>query len=416
VTADRPALHLFDAAGVELELMLVDRETLAVRPVADEVLRRAAGSERYLSDVEREGTEWSNELVLHVVELKTAAPAPALEPLPALFARDVAELSDLAVELGALLLPTGMHPWMDPETETRLWPHEHSPVYRAYDRIFGCRGHGWSNLQSTHLNLPFHGDAEFGRLHAGIRLLLPLLPALAASTPVVEGRVTGLLDNRLEAYRTSSRAIPQVVGEVIPEPVYTRMAYEAEILQPAYAAVAAQDPEGVLRDEFLNARGAIARFGRGSIEIRLLDSQEHPGMDLAVVALVVAALKMLAKERWAPLARQKRWPVAPLARLFRRTLADAEEVVIVDRDYLAAFGAQVESATAGELWRHLAAEALAAGVLDRSWEGPLSVVFEHGTLARRILRALGEDPPHGRIVDVYRELARCLTAGEPFVP
>ena len=416
MTDERPALHLFDAAGVELEYMLVDRESLAVRPAVDEILRRAAGSERYVSAVEREGTEWSNELVLHVVELKTAGPAPELEPLPALFARDVTELSGLAAELGALLLPTGMHPFMTPETETRLWPHEHSPVYRAYDRVFGCRGHGWSNLQSTHLNLPFHGDGEFGRLHAGIRLLLPLLPALAASTPVVEGRVTGLLDNRLEAYRTNSRAIPQVVGEVIPEPVYTRMAYEAEILQPAYAAVAPKDPEGVLRDEFLNARGAIARFGRGSIEIRLLDSQENPRMDLAVVVLVVAVLKLLARERWRPLGRQKRWPVAPLARLFRRTLAEAEDVVIVDRDYLAVFGAEVDRARAGELWRHLAAEAFAAGVLDRSWEEPLSIVFEHGTLARRVLRALGDDHSRERIAAVYRDLARCLTAGEPFVP
>ena len=411
----RPRLHLFEAFGVEVELMLVDRETLAVRPAVDELLRHAARSEVFLTDVERDGTEWSNELVLHVVEIKTAGPAPALEPLPALFARDVAELVELADGLGAMLLPTGMHPWMDPETETRLWPHEYSPVCQAYDRIFGCRGHGWSNLQSTHLNLPFAGDAEFGRLHAGIRLLLPLLPALAASTPVVEGQVTGLLDNRLEAYRTNSRMIPEVAGEVIPEPLFTRLAYETEILQRAYAAVAPQDPEGVLRDEFLNARGAIARFSRGSIEIRLLDTQEHPGMDLAVVALTVAVLEMLAAERWVPLGLQQRWPVAPLARLFRRTLANAEEAVIEDPDYLAVFGAEVPRATAGELWRHLAAEALAAGKLDRCWQEPLSVIFEHGTLARRILRALGRDSSHERLLTVYQELARCLTTGEPFL-
>jgi len=411
-----PPLHLFEAYGVEVELMLVDRHTLAVRPAVDELLRRAAGSTSYLSDVERPGTEWSNELVLHVLELKTGGPAPALEPLTVLFARDVAEISELAADLDATLLPTGMHPFMDPATETRLWPHESSPIYEAFDRIFGCRGHGWSNLQSCHLNLPFAGDAEFGRLHAGIRLLLPLLPALAASSPVVEGRVTGFLDSRLEAYRTNSRMIPEVAGEVIPEPVYSRAAYETEILRPAYAAVASQDSEGVLQDEFLNARGAIARFSRGSIEIRLLDSQEHPGMDLAVVALVVGVLKMLAQERWRPLAAQQSWSVAPLARLFRRTLAEAEATVIEDRDYLAVFGAEVSSATAAELWRHLAAEALAAGTLDRSWTDPLSVIFDHGTLARRILQALGDDTSREDLVRVYRELGRCLRVGEAFVP
>ena len=98
----------------------------------------------------------------------------------------------------------------DPDREARLWPHEYGPVYRAFDRIFGCRGHGWSNLQSTHLNLPFRGDEEFGRLHAAVRLVLPLLPALAASTPIVEGRVGRHLDTRMETYRHNAAKVPSV--------------------------------------------------------------------------------------------------------------------------------------------------------------------------------------------------------------
>ncbi len=85
------------------------------------------------------------------------------------------------------------------------WPHEYSPVYEAYDRIFDCRGHGWANPQSVHLNLPLTGDDEFGRLRAAIRLLLPIMPALAASSPVIDGRLTGLMDSRLEVYRTNRR-------------------------------------------------------------------------------------------------------------------------------------------------------------------------------------------------------------------
>ncbi|NJL28684.1 MAG: glutamate--cysteine ligase, partial [Thermoanaerobaculia bacterium] len=171
--------HLFEVVGVELEYMIVDRETLAVRPVADEVLRAVAGE--IVSDVETGELAWSNELVLHVIELKTNGPAPRLAGLEAFFERDVRRINELLAPLGGRLMPTAMHPWMDPHTETRLWPHEYSPVYEAYDRIFGCRGHGWSNLQSLHLNLPFTGDEEFARLHAAVRLLLPILPALAAS-------------------------------------------------------------------------------------------------------------------------------------------------------------------------------------------------------------------------------------------
>jgi gamma-glutamyl:cysteine ligase YbdK (ATP-grasp superfamily) len=409
----RAPLHLFEAFGVELEYMLVDRGSLAVLPVTDEVLKAVAGA--YVSDVQSGELAWSNELVLHVLELKTNGPVKDLAPLPALFARDVARINGLLERLGGCLMPTAMHPWMDPLAETRLWPHEYSPVYEAFDRIFGCRGHGWSNLQSCHINLPFAGDEEFARLHAGIRLLLPLLPALAASSPVVEGRLTGLLDNRLEAYRTNSRMIPAVAGEIIPEPVYSRAAYEAEILEPAYRAVAPHDPEGVLQDEFLNARGAIARFSRGSIEIRLLDVQEHPAADVAVVALVVAALRLLAAERWAPLARQQAWPVEPLAALFRRTLAHAEETVVEEQKLVEMFGLSGEP-TAGEVWRHLAEEAAAAGLLPKTLGEPLEVIFTRGTLARRIVAALGDNPSKERQERVYRELCRCLAESEPFLP
>ena len=89
-------------------------------------------------------------------------------------------------------MPTGMHPWMDPAREFELWPHGDREIYAAFDRIFDCRGHGWANLQSMHLNLPFADDDEFGRLHAAIRALLPLLPALAASSPFADGHARGL--------------------------------------------------------------------------------------------------------------------------------------------------------------------------------------------------------------------------------
>lgn len=428
----RRPLGLFEAYGVEVELMLVDRDGLAVLPAVDRLLRLASGGDDWVTDVERAGTEWSNELVLHVVELKTAGPAPDLEAVPQLFARDVAELASLARRLGGRLLPTGMHPFMDPDSDTRLWPHDFSPVYQAFDRIFGCRGHGWSNLQSCHLNLPFDGDEEFGRLHAAVRLVLPLLPALAASSPVTEGRIAGRLDQRLESYRTNSRSIPEVAGEIVPEPVWSREAYEREILKPAYAAVAPRDPEGVLQAEFLNARGAIARFGRGSLEVRLLDTQEHPGQDLAVVALVVAVLRLLVEQHWCSLEEQQAWAVAPLAALFRRALTEGEAAEIADPAYLALFGVRAAEAplSAGELWRRLAWQAREVGFLGECWREGLEVIFRHGTLARRILRALGKEgalekgaqegggPVLGRraLVRVYRRLADCLEAGEPFLP
>ena len=63
---------LFEGYGVELEYMLVDRDTLAVRPITDELLKNVLG--KYGGDYENGVVTWSNELVMHVVELKSTKP------------------------------------------------------------------------------------------------------------------------------------------------------------------------------------------------------------------------------------------------------------------------------------------------------------------------------------------------------
>ncbi len=408
-------LRLFRGFGVELEYMIVDARTLDVRPEADEVLRVEGGG--YDLDVERGPVAWSNELALHVIEIKNNGPAPRLQGVAEAFAADLRRIGEILRPRGARLLPSAMHPWMDPLRETRLWPHANSPVYLAFDRIFGCRGHGWSNLQSAHLNLPFGDDAEFGRLHAAIRLVLPLLPALAASSPFVEGRFTGFLDSRLEHYRGNSSRIPSVTGLVVPERVFTRADYEREILGRIYADMAPLDPEGVLRHEFANARGAIARFDRDAIEIRVLDLQEGPSADLAVAAAVAAAVRMLVEERTCPYARQREWSEEPLSAHLRATGRDGERAVIGDGAYLEALGLEGRAgATASEVWARLVERTGVCEGDGREFAAPLDVILREGTLARRLLAAAGEAPDRDRLRGVYGALADCLDDDRPFLP
>lgn len=405
---DERPLSLFSAFGVELEYMIVDAQSLSVRAIADDLLCNTSGD--LSGEVDRGEICWSNELVAHVVELKVGQPAVALEPLPDLFQKNVQEINSILSKSGARLMPAGMHPWMDPARETRLWPHEYSEVYQAFDRIFGCRGHGWANLQSAHLNLPFADDGEFARLHAAIRLVLPILPALAASSPVVEGRITGLLDNRLEVYRMNSRKIAAVAGRVIPEPAFSQAEYDKQILEPLYAEIAPHDPAGVLRNEWLNARGAIARFSRNTIEIRVLDVQECPQADLAICAAIVAVLKALVSERWSSLALQQAAAVEPLASILLTSIRNAEEAVIYDREYLELFGFPGESCTAGELWGHLIDALPELSGLSSPWREPLAVILDEGPLARRLVSVLETDD----LPNVYGELCRCLDQGEMF--
>ncbi|BCB27463.1 glutamate--cysteine ligase [Sulfurimicrobium lacus] len=406
-----PALHAFTGYGVELEYMIVDRQTLSVLPVADELLRQAAGAR--VEEVARGKFGWSNELALHVVELKNARPDPALAPLPAAFQSEVLAINELLESQGARLMPTAMHPWMEPLAETRLWPHDDACIYKTYDRIFGCKAHGWSNLQSMQLNLPFSGDAEFSRLHAAIRLVLPILPALAASSPFAEGRSTGFMDFRMESYRTHQAKVLSTIGQVIPDTVTRRAEYRSKVMAPIYRDILPFDPDGVLRHEWLNARGAIPRFERNAIEIRVIDVQECPQADLAIAAVTSAVVKALYQGEWSPLAMQQAIGTDALVAILHACIRDAEQAVIDDAGYLQLMAFPGRLCTAGELWRHLME---AAPTFDyRQWHEPLDVMLERGPLARRIVRAVGPDGSKARLQTVYRELCECLATGRMFV-
>jgi gamma-glutamyl:cysteine ligase YbdK (ATP-grasp superfamily) len=409
--SSRP-LHLFDAFGIELEYMIVDAASLDVRPISDRVLVDDTGA--VVSDVEQGPISWSNELTHHVIELKTTSPAASLTALADQFQQNVRQINDRLRTEKARLLPTAVHPWMNPAEEMRLWPHDFHAVYEAFDKVFDCRGHGWANLQSMHINLPFANDEEFGRLHAAIRLLLPILPALAASSPILDGRPTGLLDSRLDVYRRNSARIPEIAGRVIPEPVYDQARYDEHIFQPMYRAIAPYDSQGVLQDEFLNARGAIARFSRGAIEIRVIDVQECPQTDLAIATLTIAALRQLVAQRWTSTQEQQQVSIDTLEPLLLAAIRDADAAVIRDADYLRHFGVSANSISLRDLWRRVR-DAAALSVPDAgNVRDALDVLLSEGPLARRILQAVGTGPSPAKLKAVYERLADCLERGELF--
>jgi glutamate---cysteine ligase / carboxylate-amine ligase len=407
----QPPWSLFQVFGVEMEYMIVDRKSLAVRPIADLLLRDAAGSDEWVEDVERGPIAWSNEIVAHLVELKTNGPAASLGGLDALFHADVLEANRLLQRHGAMLLGTGAHPFMEPAADTRIWAHGGAEIYDTYDRIFGCSGHGWSNLQSTHLNLPFDGDEEFGRLHAAIRLVLPIIPALAASSPFLDGAFTGHLDARLETYRHNQARIPSLTGMVIPERLFSQAEYRGLFARIA-ADIAPHDPEGVLDPLFLNSRGAIARFDRNAIEIRTIDIQECPAADLGVIAAVVALLRRLVGEQTVPCRVQQEWPEDLLAAILLDVVRDGDQARIVDSDYLRMLGIRGRSLTAGAVWRQ--ACEIAHEEFDGTTHAAIARILAEGPLARRLLRALGPTPARRSLAAACNELSACLAGNRMF--
>ncbi len=311
-----------------------------------------------------------------------------------------------------VLLPTGMHPWMNPDREMKLWPHGFNDIYATFDRIFNCKGHGWCNLQSTHLNLPFQGDDEFARLHAAIRALLPIMPALAASSPLIDGATSRSLDNRMAVYARNARTIASVAGDVIPEPVWSQGEYQRVILDRIYADLKPHDPRGILAHEWCNSRGCIARFSRNAIEVRVLDVQECPAADLAILKLVSAVLRWLSEKRSPHQASLRALPTSRLRAILDLTIDGADTAIISDAPYLAALGMTPTPTPALRLWQAL--EERAGATFDQETREILGVIFREGSLATRIRRRLGDRSDLRALQSIYAELARCLAAGKLF--
>jgi glutathione synthase/RimK-type ligase-like ATP-grasp enzyme len=103
----------FEVAGLELEYPTVDDE-LNVVALVEPAFRAIAG--RGTSDIELDGVGFSNEIADHVFEVKTLEPVRTLQVAEEAIVAGINRFADvLRREWNARLLPTGMHPWFDPD-------------------------------------------------------------------------------------------------------------------------------------------------------------------------------------------------------------------------------------------------------------------------------------------------------------
>lgn len=399
---------LFSRFGIEIEYMICDKESLQVRPISDMLLKELAG--KIQNEISLGKIAVSNELALHVIELKTDLPLTSLKEAPGLFQEVVSRLNQIASQHNAILVPSGMHPFMDPVSETKLWEHEYNPIYEAYHAIFNCSGHGWSNLQSSHLNLPFGSEEEFVLLHRAIRLLLPLFPALSASTPLIEGKKTGQLDTRLFVYKNNQIKIPSIAGKIVPEDIHSFQEYRSRILEPMWREIAPYDPEELLREEWLNSRGAIARFERDAIEIRVLDTQESPLHDIAIHYAIVHMLEEMVARCKNSKTLGSDVLTEDLSHLFLETARHGPQASIENPSYLKLFGRK-DSCTVQELLYQLLEPLLKQ---KEPLRDALNTILQEGPLAMRLEKALGHEVTHEAIVRVWKRLSQCLALGETF--
>jgi len=401
---------IFSVLGIEIEYMLVDKDHFNVQPKSDLILKALAGHQ--VNEVALGDIAISNELVMHVLELKNNGPKPPQAPVVEQFQQTIRELQPLLGQHNLKLMPTAAHPWMNPHLETVRWPYGNNEIYQQFDRIFNCQGHGWSNLQSMHVNLPYANNEEFCQLHSLIRLILPLLPALAASSPFLDGKTTGRLDSRLYFYSMNQQRIPSISGELIPEFIQSEEEYQQKILLPMYADIRPFDPKGILQYQWLNSRAAIPKFDQKAIEIRIIDSQECVKADIAIAKVLFTLLK-----NWhntSDYYLERPCATKPLKTLFDQVITSGLSTEVDDKELLTQWQLPNRKMTVLELWWHLVEKI--STELDHQEQVTIEHILSQGNLSERILKASGAKRDLNSIKQIYKELSDCLLNNEQFTP
>ncbi|MEM2147642.1 MAG: glutamate-cysteine ligase family protein [Candidatus Bathyarchaeia archaeon] len=282
-----------EVLGPEHEFSIVD-ENLKALPIVDKVIKDFHG--RIVNFVELDNFTFGKELQLHVLEVKPNNPFKSPKDFEEKMHEAVLRLGDfLEKRYNASLLGTGMHPTLRLD-ETAVWPHRHRQIYEAFSRIFNLKQHGWLNIQSFQLNLPYADERDGVRLHNLLANVCAYLPAISASSPVYEGHFGEYVDNRLRFYMENQKEVPSITGNVVPEYIQSFRQYKKSIIEKYSLDLAKAGADKCILDkEWINSRGVIIRFDRKAVEIRVMDEQECVKMDVALSCFIRALLGGLIK-------------------------------------------------------------------------------------------------------------------------
>lgn len=277
--------------GPEHEFSVVNDELKAL-PIVDKIIKDFHG--RVVNLVEQPRFTFGKELQLHVMEIRPNVPFKSPETFEETMQEAVLTLIDfLCSRYKAHLLGTGMHPLLRLH-QTGMWPHRHRQIYEALGKVFDLRRHGWLNIQSFQLNLPYSNEQNGVLLHNFLANVCAYLPAITASSPIYEGRFGRDVDNRLVFYLQNQKEVPSVTGDVVPEYVSSFSEYREKIIGKYSSDMAEKGADRlVLNKDWVNSRGAIFRYDRKAVEIRVMDEQECVRSDVALSCFIRALVRGL---------------------------------------------------------------------------------------------------------------------------
>jgi carboxylate-amine ligase len=255
--------------GLEEEFALLDPKSLDLVQRFEE-LRDAAAADPVLA------ASIAGELISSEIEIRSGRAEDVSRAW--LAQRDRRQrLFGLAADLGIALGATATHPWSD-YREQHIIDTEH---YRRVEE--GLKYVAWrNNTFSLHVHVGIRGADRAVLVCDRLRPVLPLLLAISANSPFLDGRDSGLHSARSQIF---TRSFPRCG---VPEPYggWAAFAEYVDFLVRTQSIV-----------EYTQVWWSVRpHFGFGTVEVRICDAQATAGESEGLSGLIAACVAQAARD------------------------------------------------------------------------------------------------------------------------
>ncbi|HYM44646.1 MAG TPA: YbdK family carboxylate-amine ligase [Solirubrobacteraceae bacterium] len=268
--AERFAGAVDFTVGVEEEFSILDSETLDLLPRFEQMRDAAGASDELLREA------ITGELISAEIEIISGIGADLHDALARQRERR-RRLFALAAAQGVALGATGTHPWAD-YREQAIIDTEH---YRRVEE--GLKYVAWrNNTFSLHVHVGVRDIDRAVRVCDRLRDVLPLLLAISANSPYLDGRDSGLQSARTQSF---TKSFPRCG---VPDAFGGWRAYREyiELLVRTRSIV-----------EFTQVWWSVRpHFSFGTVEVRICDAQSTAGESEALAALTFACIAQAVRD------------------------------------------------------------------------------------------------------------------------
>jgi len=255
--------------GLEEEFAVLDGTTLALAPRFEE-LRDAAQADPLMAE------SIAGELISSEIEIRSGRGADFADARARQKERR-RRLFALAAERGIALGATGTHPFSD-YRDQRIIDTEH--YHRVED---GLKYVAWrNNTFSVHVHVGVRGADRAIQVCDRLRPVLPLLLAISANSPYVDGRDSGLHSARTQTFTKSFPrcGVPDAFGS------WRSFQEYCEFLLKTNSIV-----------EYTQVWWSVRpHLSYGTVEVRICDAQSTAGEADGLSALIVACVAQAARD------------------------------------------------------------------------------------------------------------------------